>query len=54
MPEAGRPAPTNFVISIDGEEHPIHLNNPVVLQLGNRERKIVVALGAVSSTSRSL
>ena len=34
--------PTNFVISIDGEEHPIQLNRPVVLQLGNRERKIVL------------
>jgi hypothetical protein len=35
-------APTNFVISIDGEEHPIQLNRPVVLQMGNRERKIVL------------
>ncbi|HXT63036.1 MAG TPA: hypothetical protein VN696_08370 [Pyrinomonadaceae bacterium] len=33
---------TNFVISIDGEEHPIQLNRPVVLQMGNRERKIVL------------
>ena len=40
--EPERPAPTNFVISIDGEEHPIQLNNPVVLQMGNRERKIVL------------
>jgi hypothetical protein len=40
--EVDRPAPTNFVISIDGEEHPIQLNNPVVLQMGNRERKIVL------------
>src|SRR5689334_20576068 len=41
--ESERPAPpTNFVISIDGEEHPIQLNRPVVLQLGNRERKIVL------------
>ena len=35
-------APTNFVISIDGEEHPIQLNRPVVLQMGNRERKIIL------------
>jgi len=35
-------APTNFVISIDGEEHPIQLNRPVVLQMGNRERRIVL------------
>jgi hypothetical protein len=40
--EAERPAPTNFVITIDGEEHPIQLNNPIVLQMGNRERKIVL------------
>lgn len=40
--EGERPAPTNFVISIDGEEHPIQLNNPIVLQLGNRERRIVL------------
>ena len=42
--EAGstRPRQTNFVISIDGEEHPIQLNNPIVLQMGDRERKIVL------------
>jgi hypothetical protein len=34
--------PVNFIISIDGEEHPIQLNRPVVLQMGNRERKIVL------------
>src|SRR5687767_6933596 len=33
--EDERPAPMNFVISIDGEEHPIQLNNPIVLQMGN-------------------
>ena len=40
--ESSRPRQTNFIISIDGEEHPIQLNRPVVLQLGNRERKIVL------------
>lgn len=40
--EGERPGPTNFVISIDGEEHPIQLNNPIVLQMGNRERRIVL------------
>ena len=40
--EVERPGPTNFVISIDGEEHPIQLNNPIVLQMGNRERRIVL------------
>jgi len=34
--------PANFVISIDGEEHPIQLNRPIVLQMGNRERRIVL------------
>ena len=41
-PEADRTAPANFIISIDGEEHPIQLNNPIVLQMGTRERKIVL------------
>jgi len=35
-------APINFVISIDGEEHPIQVNNPIVLKLGNRSTKIVL------------
>ena len=37
-----RPAPVNFIISIDGEEHPIQLNNPITLKLGNRNRKVVL------------
>jgi len=37
-----RPAPTNFIISIDGEQHPIQINNPIVLKLGTRNRKIVL------------
>jgi len=37
-----KPAPVNFVISIDGEQHPIQVNNPIVLKLGNRNRKIVL------------
>ena len=40
--EGDRPAPKNFIISIDGEEHPIQLNNPIVLQMGTRERRIVL------------
>jgi len=39
---AERPAPVNFVISVDGEEHPIQVNNPIVLKLENRNRKIVL------------
>ena len=38
----GRRQPMNFIINIDGEEHPIQLNNPLTLQMGNRERKIVL------------
>lgn len=34
--------PKNFVISVDGEEHPIQVNNPIVLKLGNRNRTIVL------------
>ncbi len=37
-----KPAPTNFIISIDGEQHPIQINRPVVLKLGTRNRKIVL------------
>lgn len=41
-PIAERPAPVNFIISIDGEEHPIQVNNPITLRLGNRNRKVVL------------
>jgi hypothetical protein len=37
-----RRQPVNFIISIDGEEHPIQVNNPLVLKLGNKNRKIVL------------
>ncbi|HEV8589496.1 MAG TPA: hypothetical protein VGQ72_11520 [Pyrinomonadaceae bacterium] len=40
--EGERPTLSNFLISIDGEEHPIQLNNPITLQMGNRERRIVL------------
>ena len=40
--EGARSAPTNFVITINGEEHPIQLNNPITLQMGNREQRIVL------------
>jgi hypothetical protein len=33
---------SNLVISIDGEEHPIQLDKPMTLNLGNRQRTIVV------------
>jgi hypothetical protein len=41
-PAVERPAPINLIISIDGEEHPIQLNNPLVLKLGDRNRTVVV------------
>lgn len=31
-----------LIISIDGEEHPVQLNNPLVIRMGNRRRTIVV------------
>jgi hypothetical protein len=34
--------PTNFVISIDGETHPIQLDKPLTLTLGERRRTIIV------------
>lgn len=37
-----RTPPVNFIISIDGEQHPIQLNNPLVLKLANKNRKIVL------------
>lgn len=36
------PAAANFVISIDGEEHPIQLGRPMVVTLADRPRTIVV------------
>jgi hypothetical protein len=39
-----KPAPMNFVISIDEQEYPIQVNNPMVLRLGNRDRKIVLKM----------
>ena len=32
----------NLVISVDGEEHPIQLNKPMVVTLGDRQRTIVL------------
>jgi hypothetical protein len=34
--------PSNLVISIDGEEHPIQLDKPLTLTLGERKRTILV------------
>ena len=35
-------APANLIISIDGEEHPIQLDKPMVVTLGEKRRTIVV------------
>ena len=35
-------APANLVISIDGEEHPIQLDKPMTVTLGEKRRTIVV------------
>ena len=35
-------APSNFVISNDGETHPIQLDKPLVVTLGERRRTIIV------------
>ncbi|MGH9966204.1 MAG: hypothetical protein ACREBG_00005, partial [Pyrinomonadaceae bacterium] len=34
--------PANLIISVDGEEHPIQLDKPMVLNLGERQRTIIV------------
>jgi hypothetical protein len=34
--------PSNFVISIDGETHPIQLDRPLTLTLGEKRRTIIV------------
>ena len=35
-------APSNLIISIDGEEHPIQLDKPMMLTLGEKRRTILV------------
>ena len=32
----------NLIISVDGEEHPIQLEKPMILNLGDRQRTIIV------------
>jgi hypothetical protein len=36
-------APANLVISIDGETHPIQLDKPLTLTLGEKQRTIIVS-----------
>ncbi|MGI8917644.1 MAG: hypothetical protein ACR2H6_03500 [Pyrinomonadaceae bacterium] len=35
-------APGNLIISVDGEEHPLQLDKPMILNLGERQRTIIV------------
>jgi hypothetical protein len=41
IPELTR-TPSNLVISIDGETHPIQLDKPLTVTLGERRRTIIV------------
>ncbi len=34
--------PSNLIISVDGEEHPIQLDKPMILNLGDKKRTIIV------------
>jgi hypothetical protein len=34
--------PANLIISIDGEEHPIQLDRPVVLRLGEKQQTVIL------------
>lgn len=38
--ETARPA--NLIISVDGQEHPIQLDRPLVLHLGEKQRTVIV------------
>lgn len=41
-PITGAAIPTRLIISVDGEEHPIQLDRPMVLNLGEKQRTIIV------------
>jgi hypothetical protein len=41
-PSAGASRGLNLVISVDGEEHPIQLDKPMVVKLGETQRTIVL------------
>lgn len=36
--------PSNLIISVDGEEHPIQIGRPMVLNVGDRQRTIILRL----------
>lgn len=41
-PSSEKPSALNLIISVDGEEHPIQLDRPMVVTLGTAQRTIVV------------
>ena len=41
-PITGAAIPMRLIISVDGEEHPIQLDRPMVLNLGEKQRTIIV------------
>ena len=41
-PVEEKPVPVNFIISIDGNRYPIQVNRPMVLKMGNKNRRIVL------------
>jgi hypothetical protein len=43
MPSSsGASGATNLIISVDGEKHPIQLDKPMILNLGDKQRTIIV------------
>jgi hypothetical protein len=41
-PVVEKPAPVNFIISIDGNRYPIQVDRPMVVTLGNKKRRIIL------------
>ena len=41
-PSSATRASSNLIISVDGEQHPIQLDKPMVLSLGDKQRTIIV------------
>ena len=39
---SGASAANNLIISVDGEQHPIQLDKPMILNLGDKQRTIIV------------
>jgi hypothetical protein len=39
---SGASSATNLIISVDGEQHPIQLDKPMILTMGDKQRTIIV------------